>query len=86
MLDFEHLPSPLSNALCQWMCQTYKIKTSGMLDGHRTGDVLMTVATGPLSKEECGRTGLVECHAYAVSIDCLFVCFCSPFCLIGKRK
>ena len=42
-------------------------KTSGMLDGHRTGDVLMTVATGPLSKEECERTGLVECHAYAVS-------------------
>ncbi|KAL5247610.1 hypothetical protein ACHWQZ_G019477 [Mnemiopsis leidyi] len=37
-----------------------------MLDGHRTGDVLMTVATGPLSKEECDRTGLVECHAYAV--------------------
>ena len=37
-----------------------------MLDGHRTGDVLMTVATGTLSKQECDRTGLVECHAYAV--------------------
>eukprot|EP00116_Pleurobrachia_bachei_P003770 sb/3464032/ len=37
-----------------------------MLDGHRTGDVLMTVATGDLSKAECDRTGLVGCHAYAV--------------------
>ena len=27
----------------------------------------MTVATGALSKAECDRTGLVECHAYAVS-------------------
>ena len=26
----------------------------------------MTVATGALSKAECDRTGLVECHAYAV--------------------
>ena len=53
-----------------------------MLDGHRTGDVLMTVATGPLSKEECDRTGLVECHAYAVSIECWFVVvFVCLFCL-----
>lgn len=31
-----------------------------------TGSALVTMGTGPLSKEESERTGLVPTHAYAV--------------------
>lgn len=37
-----------------------------MLNGLRTGDVLMTMSTGPMSEQEEERTGLVPSHAYAI--------------------
>ncbi|KAI1285104.1 Calpain-7 [Halotydeus destructor] len=37
-----------------------------MVNSHRRGDVLITVATGELSDDVCERSGLVSTHAYAV--------------------
>jgi calpain-7 len=37
-----------------------------MKDGLKTGDILITAATGELDEAECERTGLVSTHAYAV--------------------
>lgn len=37
-----------------------------MFERLHSGDVLITIATGALSKEEESRTGLVPTHAYAV--------------------
>ena len=37
-----------------------------MFERLHSGDVLITIATGPLSKEDEERTGLVSTHAYAV--------------------
>lgn len=43
-----------------------------LLDRHEKGDVLVTLATGPLRPELEERTGLADCHAYAV-LDIRFV-------------
>lgn len=37
-----------------------------LLERQSRGDCLITVATGPIDATEQERTGLVECHAYAV--------------------
>jgi len=37
-----------------------------MMERHRKGDVLITVATGELNEEVSERSGLVSTHAYAV--------------------
>lgn len=37
-----------------------------LLDRHKRGDVLVTVATGELTEPEAERTGLVPTHAYAM--------------------
>jgi calpain-7 len=37
-----------------------------LLDRHARGDCLVTVATGKLSEVDQQRSGLVECHAYAM--------------------
>ena len=37
-----------------------------MFERLHSGDVLITIATGPLNKDEEERTGLVQTHAYAV--------------------
>lgn len=43
-----------------------------LLDRHEKGDVLVTLATGPMNPEMEERTGLADCHAYAV-LDVRFV-------------
>ncbi|OQR78048.1 calpain-7-like [Tropilaelaps mercedesae] len=37
-----------------------------LLERHDKGDVLVTLATGPMSPEMEEKTGLADCHAYAV--------------------
>ena len=46
--------------------------------GMVNGDVLATIATGPLTEQEAERAGLVPTHAYAL-LDMREVCCCCWF-------
>ncbi|XP_027051362.1 calpain-7-like isoform X1 [Pocillopora damicornis] len=65
------------HALTGWIPERMSIKRNNptfnesmhfdrLLNGVRSGDCLVTVATGPMSESEADRAGLVPTHAYAL--------------------